>query len=47
MAIKYIEMSDAAYLFVVYLQPLSPNVKCYPLFVIKNESGTGNARIQA
>jgi hypothetical protein len=46
-AMKDIEMSNAAYLFVVYLQPLSLSIKCDPLFVIKSESGTENARIQA
>jgi hypothetical protein len=42
-----INMSDMAYLFLLYLQPVNPNVKCCPLFVIESPSGIGNKRIQA
>jgi hypothetical protein len=44
---RRIDMSDIAYLFVIYLQPIKANIKCCPLFVIESPSGIGNERIQA
>jgi hypothetical protein len=44
---RRINMSDIAYLFVLYLQPINPNIKCCSLFVIESLSGIGNERIQA
>jgi hypothetical protein len=44
---KHVERSEAAYLFLIYLQPLYPNMKCTPLFVIRISSGISNSRIQA
>jgi hypothetical protein len=44
---KCIELPYIANLFVLYLQPINPNIKCCPLFVIESPSGIGNERIQA
>jgi hypothetical protein len=44
---RLIDMSDIAYLFVLYLQPVNPNIKYCPLFIIESPSGIGNERIQA
>jgi hypothetical protein len=44
---RRIDMSDIAYLFVLYLQSINPNIKCCLLFMIENPSGMGNERIQA
>ena len=44
---KKVYRRDTAYLFVLYLQPLSPQLKCTPLFVIESDSGIGNDAIQA
>jgi hypothetical protein len=44
---KHVDLSEVAYLFVIYLQPINPNIKCCTLFVIESESGIGNERIQA
>jgi hypothetical protein len=30
-----IDMSDIAYFFVLYLQPINPNIACCPLFMIE------------
>jgi hypothetical protein len=43
---KHVDLSEIAYLFVIYLQPINPNIKYCPLFVIKSESGIRNERIQ-
>jgi hypothetical protein len=43
---KHVQRSEIAYLFVVYLQPLCPDVKCVPLFVIPTPEGIGNPIIQ-
>jgi hypothetical protein len=43
---KHVDLSEIVYLFVIYLQPINPNIKCCPLFVIESESGIGNERIQ-
>jgi hypothetical protein len=40
------ERDDTAYLFVVYFQPLAPDVKCSPHFVTKSPQGIGNHGIQ-
>jgi hypothetical protein len=42
----HIDISDVAGLFVLYLQPINPNIKCCPLFVIESPSGIGSERIQ-
>jgi hypothetical protein len=44
---RCLDMSDIADLFVLYLQPINPNIKCCPLLVIESPSGIGNERIQA
>jgi hypothetical protein len=43
---RRIDMSDTAYLFMLYLQPINPNIKCCQLFVIESPSGIGNERIR-
>jgi hypothetical protein len=43
---KRVEESDIGYLFVAYLQPLCPNIKCVPLTVIPSRDGIGNPGIQ-
>jgi hypothetical protein len=43
---KHVDISEIAYLFAFYLQPINPNIKCCLLFVIESESGIGNERIQ-
>jgi hypothetical protein len=43
---KQIEEGEVAYLFVVYLQPLSPKAKCSPLFIIDSKSGMADNEIQ-
>jgi hypothetical protein len=44
---RRIELSDIAHLFMLHLQPINPNIKCCPLFVIESLSGIGNEKIQA
>jgi hypothetical protein len=44
---KKVDRGNTAYLFVCHLQPLSPRLKCTPLFVMESESGIGNDAIQA
>jgi hypothetical protein len=44
---RRIDMSDIAYLFMLYLQPINPNIKCCPLFMIESPSSIGNERDQA
>jgi hypothetical protein len=46
LGMKHIDLSEIAYLFVIYLQPINPKIKCCPLFVIESEYGIGNKRIQ-
>jgi hypothetical protein len=46
LGMKHVDLSEIGYLFVIYLQPINPNIKCCPLFVIECESGIGNKRIQ-
>jgi hypothetical protein len=46
LGIKDADLSEIAHLFVIYLQPINPNIKYCPLFVIESESGIGNERIQ-
>jgi hypothetical protein len=46
LGMKHIDLSEIAYLFVIYLQPINPNIKCCPLFIIESESGIGNGRVQ-
>jgi hypothetical protein len=43
---KHVEESDIGYLFVTYLQPFCPDVKCVPLAVIQSRDGIGNPGIQ-
>jgi hypothetical protein len=43
---KHVDLSEIVYLFVIYLQPINPNINCCPLFVIESESGIGNEKIQ-
>jgi hypothetical protein len=43
---KRVEEGKIAYLFVVYLQPLRPEVKCTPLFVIESKSGMATGKVQ-
>jgi hypothetical protein len=43
---NHIDLSEITYLFVVYLQPINPNIKCCLLFVIESEFGIRNERIQ-
>jgi hypothetical protein len=42
---KHIEEGKAAYLFVVYFQPLTPTAKCSPLFVLESQSGLADKNI--
>jgi hypothetical protein len=44
---KQIEEGEIGYLFVIYLQPLTPGVKCTPLFIIDSQSGMADDAIQA
>jgi hypothetical protein len=46
LGMKHVDLSEITYLFAIYLQPINPNIKCCPLFVIESESGIGNERIQ-
>jgi hypothetical protein len=46
LGMKHVDFSEIAYLFVIYFQPINPNIKCCPLFVIESEPGVGNERIQ-
>jgi hypothetical protein len=46
LGMKHVDLSEIAYLFVIYLQPINPNIKRCPLFVIESESGIRNERIQ-
>jgi hypothetical protein len=46
LGMKHVELSEIAYSFVIYLQPINSNIKYCPLFVIESESGIGNERIQ-
>jgi hypothetical protein len=43
---KAIERCDTRYLFVVNLQPIAPIAKCFPLFVIRSNSGIGDEALQ-
>jgi hypothetical protein len=43
---KHVDLSEIAYLFVIYLQPINLNIKSCPLFVIESEPSIGNERIQ-
>jgi hypothetical protein len=43
---KHVDLYEIAYLFVIPLRPINPNIKCCPLFVIESESGIGNGKIQ-
>jgi hypothetical protein len=43
---RQVEEGHVAYLFVVYLQPLTPEAKCSPLFIIESEVGLANDGIQ-
>jgi hypothetical protein len=43
---KHVDKGKVAYLFVVYLQPLRPEVKCTPLFIIESESGMATTEVQ-
>jgi hypothetical protein len=45
LGMKHVDLSEITYLFVIYLQPINPNIKYCPLFVIESESGSGNERI--
>jgi hypothetical protein len=44
---RRIDIPDIAYLFVLYLQPINPNIKYCPICVIESPSGIGNDRIPA
>jgi hypothetical protein len=46
LGMKHVDLSEIAYLFMIYLQPINPDIKCRPLFVIESEHGIGNERIQ-
>jgi hypothetical protein len=46
LGMKHVDLSEIVYLFVIYLQPINPNIKCCLLFVIESESGVENERIQ-
>jgi hypothetical protein len=46
LGITHVYLSEIAYLFVIYLQPINPNSKCCLLLVIESESSIGNERIQ-
>jgi hypothetical protein len=37
LGMKHVDLSETAYLFVIYLQPINPNIKCCSLFVIETE----------
>jgi hypothetical protein len=43
---RQVEESQVDYLFVIYLQSLTPEAKCSPLFIIKSEIGLANDVIQ-
>jgi hypothetical protein len=43
---RQVEEGHVAYLFVVYLQPLTPEAKCSPVFIIEREAGLVNDIIQ-
>jgi hypothetical protein len=45
--VRNFERSENGYLFVIFLQPLHPNLKCSPLLVLQSKSGIGDVRIQA
>jgi hypothetical protein len=44
---KTVEEGGVGYLFVMYLQPLTPKAKCSPLFVIESQSGMADDEILA
>jgi hypothetical protein len=46
LGMKHVDISEIPYLFVIYFQPIHPNIKCCPLFFIESKSGIGNKRIQ-
>jgi hypothetical protein len=46
LGMKHVDLFEIEYLFVIYLQPINPNIKYCPPFVIESESGIGNERIQ-
>jgi hypothetical protein len=46
LGMKHADLSEVVYFFVIYLQPINPNIKCCPLFVIESESGIGSERIR-
>jgi hypothetical protein len=39
---RHVEEGQVAHLFVIYLQPLTPEAKCSPLFIIESEVGLAN-----
>jgi hypothetical protein len=43
---KHVDLSEIGYLFVIHLQPINPNIKYCPLFIIESEASIGNERIQ-
>jgi hypothetical protein len=44
---RQVDKGDVAYIFVIYLQPVTPEAKCSPLFILESEVGMANDVIQS